>query len=96
MNCFQLISRHTGGVPVTVYDHIDHHEFPHAQLDLLPPWTPDFVKNSEEVREYVDRAKNVLRHVGYQAQGRASGVHGLLHQSVFLVIVLSQLLTCAA
>ena len=82
LNCFQLISRHTGGVPVTVYDHIDHHEFPEAPLAYLPRWTPRAVKESEEVREYIDRARNIVRHVGYQARGAPSGVHGLLHQYV--------------
>ena len=65
---------------MTVYDHIDHHEFPEAASGFLPQWAPQFVRDSEDVKEYVDRARNVLRHVGYQARGRASGVHGLLHQ----------------
>ena len=65
---------------MTIYDHIDHHEFPEAALGFLPQWVPKSVKDSEDVKEYVDRARNVLRHVGYQARGRASGVHGLLHQ----------------
>ncbi|KAJ3545014.1 hypothetical protein NM688_g5678 [Phlebia brevispora] len=80
INSFERIARHTGGVPVTVYDHIDHHESPEGTLRLLPQWVPSFIKDSEDVKEYIDRARNVLRHVGYQARGRASGVHGLLHQ----------------
>lgn len=82
INSFQRIAYHTGSVPVTVYDHVDHHEFPEATLDIIPKWVPISIKQSEDVKEYADRARNILRHVGYQARGRANGVHGLLHQSV--------------
>lgn len=77
-----MISRHTGGVPVTVYDHYDRGEFPSRDLESIPWWMPDAAKNTEAVQEYSYRAKNILRHVGYQARGRASGVHGLMHQYV--------------
>lgn len=82
INSFQIISRHTGGVPVLVYDHLDPREFPDRQdeLSIIPSWVPEFVKTNAEVQEYAMRAKNLIRHVGYQASGRASGVHGLLHQ----------------
>ncbi|PCH38174.1 Gaa1-domain-containing protein [Wolfiporia cocos MD-104 SS10] len=82
INSFQLISRYTSGVPVLLYDHFDHRDYPNRRHEVngLPEWLPDFVKQNEEVNEYIYRAKNILRHVGYQARGRASGVHGLLHQ----------------
>lgn len=80
INSFQLISKHSGGVPITVYDHFDSQEFPASQTNFVPPWVPGIVRNNEEVKEYFYRAHNILRHVGYQARGCASGVHGLLHQ----------------
>ncbi|EPT06041.1 hypothetical protein FOMPIDRAFT_125023 [Fomitopsis schrenkii] len=75
LNSFQRISTYTGGVPVLAYDHKD-------DWDGLnfPEWAPDAIKNNHQVKEYAHRARNVVRHVGYQARGRASGVHGLLHQ----------------
>lgn len=72
INSFQLISRFTGGVPVFVYDHSDSRE--------LPVWLPGILEHVDGINEYAYRAKNILRHVGYQARGKASGVHGLLHQ----------------
>lgn len=75
INSFQRISTYTGGVPVLVYDHKDDWDGFN-----FPEWTPDAIKNNDQVKEYVHRARNVVRHVGYQARGRASGVHGLLHQ----------------
>lgn len=72
INSFQLISRFTGGVPVFVYDHSDSRE--------LPVWLPGVLEHVNGINEYAYRAKNILRHVGYQARGKASGVHGLLHQ----------------
>ncbi|EKM55142.1 uncharacterized protein PHACADRAFT_143130 [Phanerochaete carnosa HHB-10118-sp] len=80
INSFQIISRHTGGVPVLVYEHIDQNEFPDLVPDLVPQWLPDGIRRHDTTKEYAYRAQNVIRHVGYQARGRASGVHGLLHQ----------------
>ncbi|KAI0064485.1 Gaa1-domain-containing protein [Artomyces pyxidatus] len=82
INSFRLISHHTGGVPVLLYDHHDPSDFPGRQdiLKIFPAWTPKRVTDNKDVMEYGYRAKNILRHVGYQARGRASGVHGLLHQ----------------
>ncbi|KAJ7444901.1 Gaa1-like protein [Mycena latifolia] len=71
LNSFQHISKWTGGVPVLVYDNLD------SQNDI-PSWIPSAYH--EEIRAYSYRSKNVLRHVGYQARGRGSGVHGLFHQ----------------
>jgi len=75
INSFQRISQYTGGVPMFVYDHQDSED----GLDL-PSWTPGSIRDSDQWKEYSRRAKNIVRHVGYQARGQASGVHGLLHQ----------------
>ncbi|KAJ7219487.1 Gaa1-like protein [Mycena pura] len=72
LNSFQFISKWTGGVPVLVYDHLES-----SQLEI-PSWIPHALH--EEIRAYEYRSKNVLRHIGYQARGRGSGVHGLFHQ----------------
>ena len=66
----------SNGVPVAVYDHVDmmtKGSLP-SLLDRLPK--PAQV----EVEAYRQQAKNIIRHVGYQARGRPSGVHGLYHQ----------------
>ncbi|KAF8350571.1 Gaa1-domain-containing protein [Amanita rubescens] len=74
-NSFHRIAL-SNGVPVTVYDHVDT-----ADHNKLPPLFNRFSGNiKKELEEYQQRAKNILRHVGYQARGRPSGVHGLYHQ----------------
>ncbi|KAI0345368.1 Gaa1-domain-containing protein [Trametopsis cervina] len=80
INSFQVIARHTGGVPVTVYDHYERGEYPDKDLQDIPWWIPAFARRTEAAKEYAYRSKNILRHIGYQARGRASGVHGLMHQ----------------
>ncbi|KAF8212021.1 Gaa1-domain-containing protein [Mycena galopus ATCC 62051] len=72
LNSFHYISKWTGGVPVLVYDHLD------APQSPVPAWIPSTFH--QEIREYNYRSKNVFRHIGYQARGRGSGVHGLFHQ----------------
>ncbi|KAJ7775068.1 Gaa1-like protein [Mycena metata] len=72
LNSFQQISKWTGGVSVLVYDHQDS-----SQTDI-PSWIPSGFH--EEIQAYTYRSKNVVRHLGYQARGRGSGVHGLFHQ----------------
>ncbi|TBU35999.1 Gaa1-domain-containing protein [Dichomitus squalens] len=79
MNSVGVISRHTGGVPVVVYDDLDPRETPSAPT-VVPSWMPEGLKNNGDVQEYAMRAKVISRHVNYQARGAASGVHGLLHQ----------------
>ncbi|KAH9901364.1 Gaa1-domain-containing protein [Cubamyces lactineus] len=79
MNSVSLIARYTGGVPVLVYDHIDPRE-DRNQPSLLPSWLPEPIKQNSELQEYASRARNVYRHMNYQARGAASGVHGLFHQ----------------
>lgn len=69
INSFERISRYTGGVPVVMYDHIQ--EF--AALS----WLPKVIRNNALVQTYAVRARNVARHIGYQAPGRPSGIHGL-------------------
>ncbi|CAL1704592.1 unnamed protein product [Somion occarium] len=82
INSFGLISVYTGGVPILLYDHRDPREVPHleSKLSIIPSWLPEIVKKQDAVKEYGFRAKNILRHVGYQARGQTSGVHGLLHR----------------
>ena len=67
----------TGRVPVTLYD---------ADENNLPVlnWIPFSMRGNSIVREYVKRARNILRHVFYQGSGSGSGVHGLYHKFVFL------------
>ncbi|KAI0636993.1 Gaa1-domain-containing protein [Trametes polyzona] len=79
MNSFSLISRYTGGVPVVVYDHVDPRE-DRSRPSLLPSWLPGPVKENRDVQEFASRARNIYRHMNYQARGAASGVHGLFHQ----------------
>ncbi|KAH8826974.1 Gaa1-domain-containing protein [Flagelloscypha sp. PMI_526] len=81
-NSFKYISQVTGGVPVTLYDHLDfrdHSDRP--ELELLSSWIPEGIRRHPEVQTYAYHARNILRHVfSYQARGRPSGVHGLFHQ----------------
>lgn len=78
MNAVSLITRHTGGVPALVYDHIDPKETGNHE-SLVPSWLPSPLRKNEDVREYAVRVRNILRHVNWQARGIASGVHGLFH-----------------
>ncbi|KAF9454645.1 Gaa1-domain-containing protein [Macrolepiota fuliginosa MF-IS2] len=78
MNSVQHIARYTGQVPVTVYDHLEWRD-PSAQPSELT-FLPSPLCHHPEIKEFAYRAKNILRHIGYQARGRASGVHGLYHQ----------------
>ena len=79
LNSVSLISRHTGGVPVLVHDHKDPRDTP-GEPSLIPSWVPDALKSNKDVLEYSVRARNIVRHMNYQARGVASGVHGLFHQ----------------
>ncbi|KAI0032220.1 Gaa1-like protein [Vararia minispora EC-137] len=81
INSFRIIS-YTASVPVVLYDHIEPSEYPGRQQlnDFLPSWIPQSVLDNPSVLEYAYRARNVLKHFGYQARGKASGIHGLLHQ----------------
>lgn len=79
MNSVSLISRYTAGVPVVVYDHVDPRE-DRNQPSLLPSWLPAVLTQNADLQEYAARARNVHRHMNYQARGAASGVHGLFHQ----------------
>ncbi|KAM6500391.1 Gaa1-like, GPI transamidase component domain containing protein [Amanita muscaria] len=65
----------SNGVPVTVYDHID---TDHQTLPAPFNWLPEHIQR--EIGAYCQQVKNVLRHLGYQARGQPSGVHGLYHQ----------------
>ena len=82
INSFNLISQYTAGVPVVMYDHREPNEFPGRQqtVEWIPSWVPRSFAEQQDVLEYTYRVRNILKHVGYQARGTASGVHGLLHQ----------------
>lgn len=62
-----------------VHDHKDPRDVS-GEPSLIPSWVPDALKSSHEVQEYAVRARNIARHMNYQARGVASGVHGLFHQ----------------
>lgn len=78
LNSVQVISQWTGGSPTLVYDHKDLPD-PHT---LFPSWLQHFVSRGD-VRRYKERARNVIKHMGYQTFGRPSGVHGVFHQYAF-------------
>lgn len=83
VNSFERIAR-SSGVPTVLYDHIDWRDSVanRAELEIIPPWAPSFLRDNHDAQTYAFQAKNVLRHVGYQARGQPSGVHGLFHQCV--------------
>lgn len=68
-----------GDMPFIVYDRIHAH-------DVLDRWTPilrllpAWLRQELQVEEYALRATNLAQHIGYQARGATSGLHGLLHQ----------------
>ncbi|GLB34825.1 putative gpi-anchor transamidase [Lyophyllum shimeji] len=76
LNAFQRIARYQ--VPVVLYDHLEVHDQPDSSV--LPWFIPSILRKDSEVQTYAYQARNVIRHVGYQARGRPSGVHGLYHQ----------------
>ena len=57
---------------MTIYDHLD--------LRVREQSPKKSISNIPEVKSYLYQAKNVARHLQYQATGRGSGVHGLFHQ----------------
>jgi len=81
INSLERIARYTAGVPVTLYDHLDPRE--DASVNLAPDWLPRAVYDIPEAKTYLYQAKNVIRHVSYQYNGRGSGVHGLFRKCVF-------------
>ncbi|KAG8217869.1 Gaa1-like protein [Butyriboletus roseoflavus] len=77
INSLRLISHYTGGVPLVLYDHLEPHDAPHQSLLVN---APEFMKRSQQIRDFEYRARNVKRHVSYQTRGRPSGAHGLFHR----------------
>ncbi|KAF4614468.1 hypothetical protein D9613_002688 [Agrocybe pediades] len=77
-NSLNRIARYTAGVPVVLYDHLDPRE--DSAADVSFSRVPSFLYNIQFVKSYLYQARNVLRHFGYQYNGRGSGVHGLFHQ----------------
>ncbi|KAG0699646.1 Gaa1-like protein [Suillus ampliporus] len=82
INSFRLISHYTSGVPMTVYDHFEPTDLVDqwTEQSILPSWVATFIRQSPQLQQYGYRARNVVRHIGYQARGMCSGVHGLMHQ----------------
>ena len=80
MNSFRIISHDTGRVPVILYDHVDPGRGNPLLLSSFVSYAPSFLRELLGLNDYDQRAKNILRHIGYQAQGKASGVHGLFHR----------------
>lgn len=64
-----------------MYDHLDPREHPDGRkLSNVIDWIPKAIQEHAQVQGYAYEARNVLRHLGYQARGRPSGVHGLFHK----------------
>ncbi|TFK30134.1 Gaa1-domain-containing protein [Coprinopsis marcescibilis] len=76
INSFERLSRWTGGVPVVMYDHLG------SQLEppVYPSWIPKFIRQNKRFESYWQHGRNTVRHIGYQARGRPSGIHGLFHR----------------
>lgn len=66
-------------MPVLLYDNLEPDDGD-WQDPLLVSWLPSVLRNDWRVKGYAYRARNLLRHVSYQARGHPSGIHGLLHQ----------------
>lgn len=75
INSVQIIAGRTDNVPVIIYDSLEPRESP-GRTDT---WVPAIAKNNA-AKHYTYNAMNVLKHVGFEARGGGSGVHGLLHQ----------------
>ncbi|KAL1710108.1 Gaa1-like protein [Schizophyllum commune] len=96
LNSIFRIARNTVGVPVILYDYKDTFRFEQWTIELasedsllgrlglgkieMKNWVPKSVRLNPAARAYATKARHILRHFGYQARGRASGAHGLLHQ----------------
>jgi len=78
MVSLNMIARYTVGVTTILYDHLDPREDP--SVDKPPHWLPKAIYDVPRVKSYLYQAKNAIRHVGYQSNGKGSGVHGLFHQ----------------
>ncbi|KAI6028674.1 Gaa1-like GPI transamidase component [Pisolithus orientalis] len=81
INSVRLISHYTAGVPFVVYDHLEPSEFPDRwQATSILASAPDFIRRSPQLQDFEYRAKNIARHIDYQARGKPSGAHGLYHK----------------
>jgi len=89
LNSFLIISRNTGGVPVLLHDNYDPNDGNWQDAPAIS-WFPSVLRNNERVKNYMYRARNLLRHFSYQARGHPSGVHGLLHQYARKLLSLSE------
>lgn len=74
INSLSVISKYTGNVQIVLYD---------QSADELRARISEKLPNSLKqpvVINYAMRAYHILRHMGFQASGRPSGVHGLFHK----------------
>ncbi|KAF9475860.1 Gaa1-like protein [Pholiota conissans] len=78
INSVSHIAQATAGVPVVLYDHIDHRQ--DASVDKAPSWLPRALYNIPEIKTYLYQGRNVMQHLASQFNGRGDGVHGLFHQ----------------
>ncbi|KAL5489781.1 GAA1 [Sanghuangporus weigelae] len=78
INSFSIIARHTGGVPVVSYDHLDPRDSDDGSYP--PSWAPSMVRTNPALLDFSIRTRNIARHMYYQASGRGSGVHALYHK----------------
>jgi glycosylphosphatidylinositol transamidase len=76
-NSLQLISQHTAGVPVVLYNHTDLRPI-NAETSL---WRRvlDPLSQRDNLKESFKTWDNIERHMSHQTLGRPSGVHGLFH-----------------
>jgi glycosylphosphatidylinositol transamidase len=68
---------------MVLYDHVGPGDGPSSDMNplVLPSWIPESLSGRDDVKDYTQRLRSIARHVGYQATGQGSGVHGLFHQS---------------
>ncbi|EJD02421.1 Gaa1-like protein [Fomitiporia mediterranea MF3/22] len=78
INSFQIIAQGTGGVPVVLYDHLDPRDS--DDKSYPPAWVPALIRNNPTALDFSVRARNIARHMYYQASGKGSGVHALYHR----------------
>jgi glycosylphosphatidylinositol transamidase len=69
------------GVPWVLYDHNDDERINLKGHGVLVSSFLEIANLvSVDVQDYLRRARNILRNVGYQATGEPSGVHGVFHK----------------
>jgi Gaa1-like, GPI transamidase component len=75
LNSVNVIATNTGGTKVVLYDFLEE-----DIQSSLPEWMSGIITSSRWARDYAVQARSIIKHMSYQALGRASGIHGLFHQ----------------